>query len=412
MQFIVNFLRGSVCFTVCGPFPERFLNLCAQNGVGFWGLVWLDGQTLELKVARRDARRVRTLAEKVGCEASAKGRKGVPFFLAGFRRRYALVIGLVLSLAAAGVLSQFILTVEVSGNETIPSAVILAELSRQGVRPGTYGPGLDLRRISQEALRRIDGLSWMSVNLHGTRAEVLVRERSPAPELRDETTPAHIVAAADGILEDVEVLEGQALFREGQAVLAGEVVISGVVDLKEPQYATVDAGQRLVHARGNVWASTYRTLEACIPLEAQTKVYTGEGETAWALTVLGHTFNFFGKGSISAAGYDKMTTTHILTLPGGREMPLALTETEYRAYETQSAAIETAAAQALLEERLLERLEELIGEDGSVLSTVFSVREGDGLLTVTLKARCREQIGREVTFAGQVGEIIPGTQTG
>ena len=412
MQFIVNFLRGSVCFTVCGPFPERFLNLCAQNGVGFWGLVWLDGQTLELKVARRDARRVRTLAEKVGCEASAKGRKGVPFFLADFRRRYALVIGLVLSLAAAGFLSRFILTVEVSGNETVPSAVILAELSRQGVRPGAYGPGLDLRRISQEALRRIDGLSWMSVNLHGTRAEVLVRERSPAPELRDETTPAHIVAAADGILEDMEVLEGQALFREGQAVLAGEVVISGVVDLKEPQYATVDAGQRLVHARGNVWASTYRTLSACIPLEADAKAYTGEEETVWGLTVLGHTFNFFGKGSISTAGYDKMTTTHILTLPGGREMPLALTETEYRAYETQSAAIETAAAQALLEERLLERLEELIGEDGSVLSTVFSVREGDGLLTVTLKARCREQIGREVTFAGQVGEIIPGTQEG
>ena len=210
----------------------------------------------------------------------------------------------------------------------------------------------------------------------------------------------------------MEVLEGQALFREGQAVLAGEVVISGVVDLKEPQYATVDAGQRLVHARGNVWASTYRTLEACIPLEADTKVYTGEEETVWSLTILGRTVNFFGKGSISTAGYDKMTTTHILTLPGGREMPLALVKTEYRAYETQPAAIQTAAAQALLEERLLERLEELIGEDGSVLSTSFSVREDGGLLTVTLKAQCREQIGREVTFAGQVGEIIPGTQEG
>ena len=412
MQFIVNFFRGSVCFTVCGPFPERFLNLCAQNGVGFWGLVWLDAQTLELKVARRDVRKVRALAEKVQCEARAKGRKGVPFFLAGFRHRYALLIGLALSLTAVCVLSRFIITVEVSGNEAVPSAVILAELSRQGVRPGAYGPGLDLRRISQETLSRIEGLSWMSVNLHGTRVEVLVRERSPAPELRDETTPAHVVAAADGILEDVEVLEGQALFQEGQAVLAGEVVISGVVDLKEPKYATVDAGQRLVHARGNVWASTYRTLEACIPLEADTKVYTGEEETAWSLTILGHTVNFFGKGSISTAGYDKMTTTHILTLPGGREMPLALVKTEYRAYETQPAAIQTAAAQALLEERLLERLEELIGEDGSVLSTSFSVQEGSGLLTVTLKAQCREQIGREVTFAGQVGEIIPGTQDG
>ena len=411
MQFIVNFLRGSVGFTVAGAFPERFLNLCAQNGVGFWDLTWQDAHTLSLRVSRRDGRRVGALAEKAGCEARAEGRRGMPYFLGGFRRRRALLIGLALSLGAVCLLSRFILTVEVSGNEQVPTAVILAELSRQGVRPGAYGPGLDLRRISQEALGRIEGLSWMSVNLHGTRAEVLVRERGEAPALRDESTPAHVVADADGVLEEVEVLEGQALFQEGQAVLAGEIVISGVVDLKEPLYATVDAGQRLVHARGNLWATTYRTLSGCIPLEARVKVYTGASERTWSLTVLGHTLNFFGKGSISTAGYDKMTTTHILTLPGGREMPLALVETEYRAYETTAAAIQTGAAQAMLEEQLLGRLEELIGEEGSVLSTSFSVREEGGMLTVTLKARCREQIGREVTFDGQVGEIIPGTQS-
>ena len=75
----------------------------------------------------------------------------------------------------------------------------------------------------------------------------------------------------------------------------------------------------------------------------------------------------------------------------------------------------TERTQELVLERLRlhrERLEELIVEDGSVLSTSFSVQEGNGLLTVTLKAQCREQIGREVTFAGQVGEIIPGTQEG
>ena len=38
MQAIINFLRGSVLFTVTGAFPERFLNLCAQRGVGFWDL--------------------------------------------------------------------------------------------------------------------------------------------------------------------------------------------------------------------------------------------------------------------------------------------------------------------------------------------------------------------------------------
>ncbi len=412
MQAIINFLRGSVLFTVTGAFPERFLNLCAQAGVGFWDLEWLDPHTLRLRVSRRDARRVGPLAEKVLCEARARRHLGFPYFLAGFRKRYALLLGLALSLAAVCLLSRFVLTIEVSGNETVSTAAILTELSRQGVRVGAYGPGLDVRRISQESLLRLDGLAWMSINLHGTRAEVLVREKLPEPEVRDESTPANVVAQADGVILDLEVLDGQAVFREGEAVLRGEVVISGTMDLREPEYSAVDAGQRLVHARGNVWARTYRTLTAQIPLEAQVKRYTGEKEIQWSLLALGRTVNFFGKGGVFSEGYDKIVETHPLTLPGGRVMPLALRRTEYRAYVTEPAALNAGAARSMLEERLLERLDALIGEDGEVLDTVFTVREEDGMLAVTLRAECREQIGREVPFAGSVGELIPGTSSG
>ena len=412
MQAIINFLRGSVLFTVTGAFPERFLNLCAQAGVGFWDLEWLDPHTLRLRVSRRDARRAGPLAEKVLCEARARRHLGFPYFLAGFRKRYALLLGLALSLAAVCLLSRFVLTIEVSGNETVSTAAILTELSRQGVRVGAYGPGLDVRRISQESLLRLDGLAWMSINLHGTRAEVLVREKLPEPEVRDESTPANVVAQADGVILDLEVLDGQAAFREGEAVLRGEVVISGTIDLREPEYSAVDAGQRLVHARGNVWARTYRTLTAQIPLEAQVKRYTGEKEIQWSLLALCRTVNFFGKGGVFSEGYDKIVETHPLTLPGGRVMPLALRRTEYRAYVTEPAALNAGAARSMLEERLLERLDALIGEDGEVLDTVFTVREEDGMLAVTLRAECREQIGREVPFAGSVGELIPGTSSG
>lgn len=407
MQAIINFFRGSVLFTITGAFPERFLNLCAQSGVGFWDLVWQDPHTLRLRVARKDARRVRAVAEKVMCDADARQHAGVPFFLAGFRRRYALLLGLFLSIAAVCVLSRFVLTIQVSGNQKVPTAAILTELSRQGVRLGAYGPGLDVRRISQESLIQLDDLAWMSVNLHGTRAEVLVREKLPDPPLRDEVTPAHVVAEADGIISHMEVLEGQPNFQEGDAVLSGEVVISGIVDLKEPKYATVDAGQRTVHARGNIWARTWRTLEAEISLEAPVKSYTGEKETSWTLVVLGHSMNIFGKGGISQAGYDKITTTHTLTLPGGQVMPLALRRTECRAYETVPAPLDRMAAEALLEERLTVRLKGLVGEDGEIVETGFTAREADGMLIVTLKAECQEQIGREVPFAGKVGDTTP-----
>lgn len=411
MQKIINFFRGSVLYTVTGAFPERFLNLCAQNAVAFWGLEWLDDHTLRLCFARKDAKKVRTLAEKVMCQAKAARRAGVPFFLAKFRRRYAFLAGLALAVAAVCVLSRFILTIEVTGNRAVSTAVILSELNRQGVRVGAYGPSIDEKVVSQEALLRIPALSWMAVNLHGTRAEVIVREKVPKPDIVDRTVPSHVVSAATGIITHMEVLEGQPLFQEGDTVLAGEILISGVIDVPEPQYADTDLGTRITHAMGNVWARTWRTMEARIPLEAQVKRYTGEEVTRYSLGILDRRLNFYGNSGISLDKYDKITSSHSLTLPGGRVMPLVLRVERYRGYATEPVALDAEAARTLLEERLLERLDGLVGEDGEVLRTDFTVREENGILVVTLLAECREQIGRVVEFEGQVGHILPGAGT-
>ena len=41
MKRLMNFLRGMADLRVTGLFPERLINLCAQNGVEFWGVEWL-----------------------------------------------------------------------------------------------------------------------------------------------------------------------------------------------------------------------------------------------------------------------------------------------------------------------------------------------------------------------------------
>ena len=48
----------------------------------------------------------------------------------------------------------------------------------------------------------------------------------------------------------------------------------------------------------------------------------------------------------------------------------------------------------MLEERLLAKLEELLGDTGREVSHSFSAQVADGLLTVTLSAECREELGR------------------
>lgn len=396
----INFLRGNIRLEVCGPFPERFLNLCAQNGVPFWGVEWLDQTSLRLTVTRRGSRTAMDLAERVQCTLTPAHPAGVPYFLERFRKRYALLAGLALSLAAVCVLSRFVLTIDVEGNETVPTAQILSELRRQGLRVGVYGPGLDEGALAHETLLQLPQLSWMAINLHGTRAQVVVREAIPKPEAEDEKTVGDIVAQSGGLVLHMETLAGEARCQVGSIVAAGEVLISGSVRLEGPEYGGgVDLGWQQVHAAGRVYARTWRTMTAVLPLEAQVKEYTGAEERRYILSFLGRRVVFSRNSGISFPKYDKINETWTAVLPGGREMPLALTRETARAYTLRPVPVDQAAAQDLLEARLLEMLKGELG-DGAVLETRYTARVEDGLLKVTLQAECQEEIGR----------FVPGSQ--
>lgn len=412
MQKLINYLRGSVCLEITGAFPERFLNLCAQAGIGFWALEWPDGTTLRLKIARGDLRRAEQLAEKVMCELAIINRAGAPFFAARFRRRYALLVGLALSLTAVCVLSQFVLTVEVVGNETVSTAAILEELRRQGVHPGVYGPSIDENLVGSAVRLNMKELVWVSVNLHGTRAEVLVRERSPKPEIVDESIPSHVVAVASGIITHMDVFSGSPQFQEGDTVIEGDILISGIVDLQEPEYSQADLGTLTVHADGKVYARTWRTLSASLPLEGQVKVYTGAKTTSWSLTLFGQRFILWGTGGEGGL-WERDSSSHTLTLPGGRELPLTLTDSTAREYQLQSVELDRDRGDELLRAQLAERLAEQLEADegGEVLNTQYSTAVQNGVLTVTLTAECQEQIGKVMPFDGEIGRDRPAPVT-
>lgn len=398
MKKLIHKAQGIVTLTITGAEPERFLNACAKANILFWGAEPVDPVTLRLKLHAHQRKKAEAIAARLLCDVTADSKEGAPFFLARFRRRYAFLVGMALSLAAVFVLSQFLLTVEVEGNETVPSAVILSELRRLGVRPGAFGPALDEGAIAQEALITLGDLSWMAVNLYGTRAEVLVREKEPKPKLEDTKSPANVVAGTTGIITHLEVWQGEACFEEGDTVVEGDVVISGWMPIEPPMYSEItDLGGRAVRAEGRIEARTWRTLTASIPLEAQVKEPTGRETTFVSLEVLGKRLNFYRNSGISFPEYDKITQVRTLTLPGGADLPVRLVAETFREVELLSAPIDAEGATALLETGLRERLDALV-EDGQVVSCEVSRVEEGGLLTVRLLAECREEIGKTVEW--------------
>jgi len=401
MRHLMNLIRGVVQVRLTGLFPERLVNLCAQEGVEFWAMEWLDEHTVRFTTRRHTLDRLEELARRAGCEVERESSRGLPDFLGRFRTRYAFLAGLVFALCAVSFLSRFVLTVEVTGNQEVPAAVILSQLRQLGVRPGAYGPALDRKQLAQEALLQLKDLSWMAINLHGTRVEVIVREVVKQPERIDESGWFDIVAQADGIVTHVEAERGEAAVQEGDVVAKGDVLISGTVSMEPPQYSDSPVVQYQTHARGRVLARTWRTLTAAIPETAAVKDYTGAEKSVWSVNLFGRRIKIFGNTSIPWPMYDKMTAVSQASLPGGRTLPLFLNRETFREYTARAVRVDREAACRLLEEELQKKLTALIGEDGQVEDVRFSARSDGGRLEVTLTARCLEEIGEERPGAEQ-----------
>lgn len=402
MQGLINYARGWVRLTVCGPFPERFINLCAQRKVTFWGVEWLDEQSLKLTLLRRDMKAAEDLARRAGCDVVVEQRAGLPAFLLRFRKRYAFLLGLSLSVLSICFLSNFVLTIEVTGNERVPDAMILSQVRRLGLRTGVYGPKLDTKQIGLDTQLALEDLSWVSVNLYGTRAQVVVRERVEPPELLEKDGVSDLVAGAGGLILQVEAVEGQAKVTAGDMVAPGDLLISGTVTMEGPQYSDVPPQYLYVRAAGAVWARTWRTVSAVIPMETTVKKYTGEDKNRWSMTIFERRINFYANGSISWENYDKINKTHCAVLPGGQRLPFSLNRETVTRWTPVRVQVDPTAAQELLEAQLAQRLEQLVGEDGRVITVDWSARISNGLLTVTGVAECEEQIGRP-TPVRQIG---------
>lgn len=385
---IVNRLQGQVRIRVETAFPERVLNLCGARNLAFWDMAWESDTAFTCRMSRRDFYALRRAVKQLDCTLTVVRKEGVPFFLGRFRRRHALAAGAMLCGAMLFFGSFFIWDFTVEGNVRVSEEEILRALQRQGVTIGTFGISLDREDIRNHVLLDIPELVWITVNVSGCRAYVEVREREEVPEPVNEREPANVVARRSGLVLEIQALDGVKCVLPGTSVEAGELLISGVED-------TETVGARVMAGKGTVEARTWYTLSTYVPLAVEEKRYTGEEKHGLSLVFGTNRVKFFSNSSIGTGNYDKITSRTQWSL-FGLPLPVTAVVETYRFYETASAEISAAQAEARGEEILTEYLHTLVDPYGTVRSTLCaSRRTGEGLL-VTLTAECVEQIGQTV----------------
>lgn len=380
---IIQFLLGSVRFSADGGFPEKFLNFAAREGIMLWN-IRRRGTAVEASVLRRRYGRLAPLAMRAGVHLTVLRREGLPYRARKYTRRRGILIGGVLFFAVLWFFSSFIWTVEITGNHSTPTAEIEQVLGELGLRPGAFPLLLHKEAIEQQALLRLTDLSGITINIHGTQADVEVRERTWPPDVVPADTPCNIKAARTGQVIDIQTYAGQPLIHDGDSVTAGEVLISGVVEDKT-------GGIRTVHASGRAIARTSRDLTVTLPYSEREVREDGRSFDRRTLEI----FNFRIPLSLGAPkGRFRQTVTESPLRLFGLRLPFGVQTRTYQPLREETVTRTPAQARQLAAQRLA--AQEKIELSGvKVLSKAPEEKEDPSSFTLTVHYACEENIAFE-----------------
>ena len=404
-KYIAAF-RGGVRLEITGANPEKVLNRCTQEGIEFITAVPSDDFTVSITVKRKDSDKVYIISERCMCSVQKVSESGIPVKAKKMQKRHAFfVIPLLLTLLLVWS-SLRVWEINIVGNTEVPDGEILLALENAGVTVGSFWPSFVSDNIRSRVMVQIPKLRWLAVNISGSCAEVVVRERVEKPKIFDWREKIHIVAEKSGVVTKILAYNGQTMINSGQTVEKGDVLVSGLVQ-------STLAPIRTEHAKAEIWARTWYELVAAAPVYQQRKIPSEKEHTIFSMILGDKRINFYHNSGKTGEDYDRINSEYGLSIAGVFYVPFKLMTSRIQEYHIIEAELDHDLVAEGLKKQLVDELSERIREDGSISDTAFSTAVKDGILYLTLRAECIENIAheREITYA-ELAEVTEGPLPG
>ncbi len=391
---IALFLRGSCTIAIPAVHRTAAMNLCLHLGLQYSNFEWCEDGSVRFSCTTPSARRFLVACQRRDIEAQIVEHRGFPRFLARIGERAGLVVGAVLALALIVLSGLFVWDVQVSGNVTLTEGEVIEELRACGFGVGSYLPALRVREIENRLLMATERIGWLSINTDGTVARVQIIEHVAGESEGDShspgTRPANLIATRDGQIEYLELYRGNAIVTAGQAVKAGELLVSGLYDSQTGSF-------RYTRAAGRVMARTERVITVEIPLSYEEKVYNDPVLQEIEL----HFFNFSHKIFKNSGNLDILCDiikyNSNLGQLGSNRLPLSLSYTKVHPYHTEWRERGAEEALGLCYEELARQLSLLSGEI-QLLQKEIATEVGESSVTLTCTLTCIENIAQVQEF--------------
>ena len=389
----LSYFTAQLTVELTGADIPGTLRMLSERGITLLKTIPMDDLTVRINIGRKDYPRIREIAEKRGDTLVVRNRIGLYWKFRELLNRPVLILGLCLLLILSAYLPTRIFFVQVEGNVVIPTRLILEKAGACGIGFGASRRAVRSERMKNTLLEAVPQLQWAGVNTRGCVAVISVRERAEEQETAEPSAFGHIVALMDGYILSCTATKGNLICGPGQAVVEGQILISG--------YTDTGLCIRAEQAQGEIYGRTIRSLELITPSGTVKKTDKDAEGRKISLLIGKKRINLWKDSGIWDTTCDRMYEEYYITLPGGFQLPMALTVERYVSRELSDAEIPQVEAEQLLESTAKRYLKDQMLA-GSIQDSQPEFTAEPGIVQMAGKFDCVELIG--VMQRLQIGE--------
>ena len=322
------FIVGYAVISVSAEDAVRLINAFSVGRIVYHDMGEREGRRY-FRLSALTYLRVTAVCDKLSIQFKTEKKSGTPFLFCRLFHRWGLIVGGAVAVLCIVLSQRVIWRIDIEGNKKVSDETILNTLEECGVNVGTPLEHIDVDSVENRFLILSDEISWITVNLIGTVAEVEVREVERA-EIEPDYVCSNLVASANGKIVEFYQVRGDICVEIGEAVSEGQLLVSGV-------YGSDTSPMRLVRSEGKVFAACEREYLIEIPLEYEKKVYTGEQKIKKSVILFEKEVKFFGNSGNSYASCDTIEVIKYLDFFGLGKLPFGTRTVTYAEYIAQPA---------------------------------------------------------------------------
>lgn len=387
-------LSGMLTVEFTGAEPEKLLAAITIARIPVSYVVQKHELVYQIQIRRKDYKQLYAILERQGSSLRIIRKQGIYWQLKSYISRPVLMIVTLMLLCSSFYLPSRIFFVAVEGNHVIPDRQILSAAESCGIRFGTSRKYVRSEKVKNALLSSVPQLQWAGINTSGCRAIISVRERREEESQPNNNLVSSLIADRDGFILSATITSGTSQCAQGDTVTKGQVLVSG--------YTDCGICIRASRAEGEVFAQTSRKLTAVTPANYVAAIETTDAKYKICLLIGKKRINLWKDSRISEACCGRMYEEYYVSLPGGFQLPIAISIDQYREYALQEIMVSEDAAMEQLQ-CFSDRY--LVGQmvAGQIIRKQQDFSCDPGLYQLDSSYVCTEMIGRE--RREEIGEI-------